>query len=414
MPEPTKRPQGTVITTKSGKLQGVITLADGRRKRLKPFPKGTSQQMAEERTAYWTEHRDELEAPKKEPRALKPSESNDPWFDAWLADRVARGHTTTRNEKGNYHHHIAPSMGDKPIAEWTSEDMAKLCEALDRKVQAGEIAWKTAFNIWGTATRMCDDACGSKTLALRVRERGDNPAKGVRGPDGGAKKLKQFLYPSEVAKFLACAVVPLLWRRTVAIDVYAYLRDGELRALSWADVDLVHRVIHVHRARDAEGNVNATKGMHNRKVPIEPALLPLLEAMHQEAGGAGLVLPVMPSENHLSRNLKRWLKRAHVDRAELHSTSATSKAMTFHDCRATGLTWLAVRGDEPLKIQQRAGHTDFQTTQGYIRLADDVGEGFGVPFPVIPRGLLSDTGSLHRELSTRKMVGAAGFEPATP
>jgi integrase len=416
-----ERKLGTVITTKSGLLQGVITLADGRRKRLPPFPKGTSQKMAEERTAYWTEHRDELEAPKKAEPARKPSESNDPWFDAWLADRVARGHTTTKNEKGNYQHYIAPSMRDKPIAEWTSDDMATLCEALDRKVQAGEIAWKTAFNIWGTATRMCDDACGSKTLALRVRPRGDNPAKGVRGPDGGAKKLKQFLYPSEVAKFLACAAVPLLWRRTLAIDVYTYLRDGELRALSWADVDLAHKMIHVHRARDATGKVNATKGMHNRKVPIEAALLPLLRAMHKEADGKGLVLPVYPTENHLSRNLKRWLKRAGVERADLHARSATSKSITFHDCRATGLTWLAVRGDDPLKIQQRAGHTDFQTTQGYIRLADDAGEGFGVPFPELPASLLSAAEASHRLVTPGSKYAKSGrggrirtADPLTP
>lgn len=37
--------------------------------------------------------------------------------------------------------------------------------------------------------------------------------------------------------------------------------------------------------------------------------------------------------------------------------------------RATGLTWMAVRGDDPLKIMQRAGHTSFQTTQPRKRSA---------------------------------------------
>ena len=34
----------------------------------------------------------------------------------------------------------------------------------------------------------------------------------------------------------------------------------------------------------------------------------------------------------------------------------------FHDLRGTGLTWMAIRGDDPLKIQQRAGHTSFEMT----------------------------------------------------
>jgi hypothetical protein len=35
-----ERKRGSVITTQSGRLQGVIALTDGRRKRLKPFAKG--------------------------------------------------------------------------------------------------------------------------------------------------------------------------------------------------------------------------------------------------------------------------------------------------------------------------------------------------------------------------------------
>lgn len=60
------------------------------------------------------------------------------------------------------------------------------------------------------------------------------------------------------------------------------------------------------------------------------------------------------------------------------------KAAGFHDLRATGLTWMAVRGDEPLRIMQRAGHEDFATTQIYIRTAEAVRDGFGAPFPPLP------------------------------
>jgi len=64
------------------------------------------------------------------------------------------------------------------------------------------------------------------------------------------------------------------------------------------------------------------------------------------------------------------------------------QAITWHDLRATGLTWMAVRGDDPLKIQQRAGHSDFATTQLYVRTAEAVRDGFGEPFPPLPAALL--------------------------
>ena len=54
--------------------------------------------------------------------------------------------------------------------------------------------------------------------------------------------------------------------------------------------------------------------------------------------------------------------------------------VTFHDLRATGITWCAVRGDDPLEIKQRAGHATFGTTEGYIREAENLRDGFGDVF----------------------------------
>jgi hypothetical protein len=56
--------------------------------------------------------------------------------------------------------------------------------------------------------------------------------------------------------------------------------------------------------------------------------------------------------------------------------------------RATALTWLAMRGDEPLSIRDRAGYANFATTEGYIRRGRNA-QGLGVPFPALPTSLLS-------------------------
>jgi hypothetical protein len=129
--------------------------------------------------------------------------------------------------------------------------------------------------------------------------------------------------------------------------------------------------------------------------------------------------------------LRTYLEVAGVTRAELHTTDATRKAMTFHDLRATGLTWLAIRGDDPLKIKQRAGHSAFTTTEGYIREAEAVRDGFGEVFPSLPSTLLPSASStelgskrsnigprkrdlerLKRGVSRKYVAGWTGLEPA--
>jgi integrase len=302
----------------------------------------------------------------------------DQWLELWVSERERRGFTSTRDNRGHYREHIKPVL-DGHVRNWTIDDMRNLSRALDLKVQAERISWKTATNVWATARKMCRDAAASKSDALRVRS--DNPAVGVAGPDRGPRTTKQYLYPSEFLQFVGCPEVPLTWRRAVAIAIYIFPRAGELRVLRWEDLDLDHGTVHIHRARDRNtGEEKATKTAIARRFSIEPALLPLLHAMRKERGETDHVIE-LPSERDLARGMRRWLKRAGVRRSDLHDSGPTRKAVTFHDLRATGLTWLAVRGDDPLKIMGRAGHVDFATTQGYIREAEAVRDGFGAPFP---------------------------------
>jgi integrase len=186
--------------------------------------------------------------------------------------------------------------------------------------------------------------------------------------------------------------------------------------LRWGDIDLEHGVINIVRAWDRRAKAEkSTKTGQTRRFNIEPNLVPLLRAIQREDKTA--LLADLPSERNMTRGLRFWLKAAGVDRAELHTTTATTKAMTWHDLRATGLTWMAVRGDDPLKIMQRAGHERFETTQRYVREAEAIREGFGQPFPPLPRALLqkeSGTGLAQRlaHLPDSSMIFAerAGFE----
>lgn len=86
-----------------------------------------------------------------------------------------------------------------------------------------------------------------------------------------------------------------------------------------------------------------------------------------------------------SARLRKYLRLAGVDRADLFESSIASKPVTWHDLRATYATWCAIRGDDPLKIKHRAGHETLETTMGYVRAAEVLDrELVGEVFPPLP------------------------------
>jgi integrase len=344
----------------------------------------------------------------------------------WVAWRKKRGLTSAVENESNLRIHFYEDHASLPMTGITRDMLEDFVTKLDEAVRAGTMRWKTARNVWGTIGTMFDEATNAKDRSLRLLS--TNPAAAVRPPDKGETTSKQFLYPNEFLKLVACPRVPLLRRRLYTFAIYTYSRAGEIVPVDWdTDVDLEHDVILFHEGVDRVRNpdkLKTTKTKTPRRIAIEPELRPLLEAMHEAADGKGRVFPVLPAasgDSGLANLLRADLAEAGVERHELHHRGISSKPMTFHDLRATGTTWMAVRGDDALKIMARAGHASFQTTQGYIREAESLRQGFGEPFPALPKALL--TGEIespkNRPIAQKgprflgKFVGATGFEPVT-
>jgi hypothetical protein len=222
-PNKSGRPRkGTLGRTRDGRRQAIVTLKDGSRKRLDPFPRGMSEALMLERTAYYAQK----------------------WAGV-LPEPV----------KHLYRPHIKPLLGDKHPKDWTREDGERLVTELDRKIASDSaderISWRTAHNVWSLFTKACKVACSAKAgTGLRVRA--DNPCAGIEAPERGEKKSKQWLYPAEMQKLLACERVPLRWRRLYALLAYTYVRPSELKVLEWSDVDLEVGTIHITKAWDRD------------------------------------------------------------------------------------------------------------------------------------------------------------------
>lgn len=293
--------------------------------------------------------------------------------------------------------HAFPILGKLAMTAITRVEIENVVERLDKLIASDDISWKTAANVWSAVRTIFWDACHAKAREMRVLT--NDPTADVAPPERGEKKQKPWLYPDE---FLTLVTAPAIWEaegerqaarasarrwmRLFTLAAYLGLRAGELRALEWSSVDLEHWIITIHKAarhHTAGKQVKKPKGKVARFYEIEPAVRPLLLVMHAEAGGKGRVIAV-PPECDLSPRLRKYLGWARIERAELFADDAERAPLTFHDLRATWITWRALREDGPFQIQRAAGHKSLDTTQLYIRTADDVRRVAGTPFPTVP------------------------------
>lgn len=85
-------------------------------------------------------------------------------------------------------------IGDERMSTVSRDRIIEIVSALDEKIVAGELSWKTAATTWGVVKTMFRDARASKNRALQVRS--DDPTDGVEPPERGEETSKAFLYPT--------------------------------------------------------------------------------------------------------------------------------------------------------------------------------------------------------------------------
>jgi integrase len=307
-------------------------------------------------------------------------------LDAWAARWFARRQVADVDEERATFARVVPAeVRARPAVSLTRADAEAIVEGLDDLVRDGAIRGRSAQRYWSTIRTMLGDMARSKVRALRIRE--DSIVRDVRPPDAGDTRASTFLYPSELLALVSCERVPLDDRRTYALAVYLYPRAGELAALTWQDVDLATGRVHIHRSIDREtGEAGSTKTGTDRQFVAESAAMPPLRGLGRGAEPTA----ALASWNrcNASTRLRAHLRRAGCKRADLYADDGRRRPLTFHDLRATGITWQAMRGDPVAAIVERVGHANLATTERYMRrgrlMATASGERV---FPALPRVL---------------------------
>ncbi|HEX3432728.1 MAG TPA: site-specific integrase [Solirubrobacteraceae bacterium] len=183
----------------------------------------------------------------------------------------------------------------------------------------------------------------------------------------------RFLEPEDVEALLRAAPEDDLGRverRMYLTAAMTGMRQGELLALRWRDIDWPARRVRIRRSF-VRGEFGTPKSKRSsRSVPLADRVAGELDLLHKETAYRAdddLVFahPHTGKPIDRSRLLKRF--KAALMRAEV-------RPVRFHDLRHTFGTRMAAQGVPMRALQEMMGHRDFKTTLIYADYAPSVRE----------------------------------------
>lgn len=137
------------------------------------------------------------------------------------------------------------------------------------------------------------------------------------------------------------------------------MRNGELFALTWNDIDFENKVISVTKAWTIKDGLGPTKSTRNRYIPISGELESFLKGLKSKSVG--------PNKNVLEQH-KEWVQGNQAKVLKDFCRKIGITPIKFHDLRATFITQLLIRGVSLAKVMKIVGHSTIKTTMRYLRL----------------------------------------------
>ena len=183
-----------------------------------------------------------------------------------------------------------------------------------------------------------------------------NPAHGIRLRGTGGKAERRYYGPAEIQKLLPQLSEPC--RTVVTLAVQTGLRIGEILALRWKRVDMLHGTIEVSETF-SDGHFGSPKTRSSRRViPVSDSLLETLKAHRSRSvrtESEDLVFTTPKGTPLSSKNLYNRELAPACDRIK-------TPRVSWHSFRHTHATLLAEVGESMKTAQALLGHSDLETT----------------------------------------------------
>lgn len=170
----------------------------------------------------------------------------------------------------------------------------------------------------------------------------------------------------------------IFWAPHWALALYTGMRNGELYALTWNDVDLENRRIRVTKSYNKKVGIKSTKTKHHRLVEINSELIPILSRLKESSLDNSD--PVLPRS-------RDWDKGEQARELRHFLSAIGLPQVRFHDLRATWATiMLQTPGVSIASVMAMGGWKKMETMQRYIRKAGIAIEGITAQFSLADGG----------------------------
>ena len=269
-------------------------------------------------------------------------------------ESLGRKRSTLMDYESYLRVHLAPFFADLPLDKIEREDI----EDFIAEKKASGLATKSILNYLGLLHSIFEHAQKRGWARTNPCKLVDKPRAGEGDPD------IRFLDEADLEALLRSVPeegLGLTDRALYLTAAMSGLRQGELLALRWRDVDWGARRIRV-RQNYVRGEYGTPKSRRStRSVPLADRLAAELDRHHQRSAFQSdddLVFCHPETGNPLERS--RLLKRF-----KEYLRAAGVREVRFHDLRHTFGTRLAAAGVALRTLQEWMGHRDFKTTLIY-------------------------------------------------
>lgn len=287
------------------------------------------------------------------------------YFDEWLSVvKRERAPKTYENARLLPAKHVLPRLGHLRLSALTPRHFSALDDQL-AEAGVGPSVRKKLHQILRAALGR----------ATRLKMIPENPLDRVDAPSYHAQE-RPTLTIAQVNAFLKVAAEDRMHALFV-LELMSGMREGELFALEWRDVDLRSGQLALQRQARARGT-SKPKADSRRQImltkPAIRALSKLKEARMQDGlAGCPLVFPSTTGTKLHPSNFRRRIYYPLLERAGLgHYEGAGKKRkfvplVHFHDLRHTFATALLKAGVHPKIVQEILGHSSIRVTMVSIR-----------------------------------------------
>ncbi len=270
-------------------------------------------------------------------------------YELYMEDMAGRlKQSTILTKKHIYETHILPFFGSKPINEIKASDVRRWQNQLMNSPNGYSNTYLKTINNQLTCII---------NYAKRFYDLNTNPC-GQAGSMGQAKaeEMDYWTYDEYTAFREGIKDKPLSY---ICFQVLYWtgMREGELLALTAADIDLVKKQIDINKTYQRLNGTDITTPpktkKSRRKVPIPDFLCQELQNFINTRYMLAPNERLFPATKHfLSHEMERGCKKTGV------------KRIRIHDIRHSHASLLISMGENPLLIKERLGHEKIQTTLG--------------------------------------------------